>query len=137
MQNRPERRRAWSVWFARPLGLVATIAIAAGCVFDPIAVVQSRASCAGVDPARLRDAVESDQELRIVRTFPSEDGPDFWCQRNATVVHVTVSQSKSVVRVAVTGAPQPPRDELQRWHEAVDYVCARMSAECPEIGSWE
>jgi hypothetical protein len=134
MTIRSGLRRAWLARHAAWLLLALAVA---GCYFDPYYSVEARASCAGADPARIRGAVETDPELDIERTFPSDDGVEFWCGRERSSVHVTASRSKSVVRVAVGAMRRPSAAEVPHWREQVDYVCGRLSATCPEIGKWD
>jgi hypothetical protein len=115
--------------------LVAAGALLAGCTI--LYAVGGEAACTGVDPARIRDAVGTDPELTIVRTFPARSGVDFWCDRSGDAMHVSMSTAESVVRIVVSSAERPTAEERTRWIEDRDYVCARLTDACPGIGAWE
>ncbi len=120
-------------WMWWPLLLA--VLVAANCVYDPYCSVRRRASCADVDPARLRDVVSNDHEIKIVRSGPTDDGTHSWCERGGITANVEISPD--VVSVAVGSTRPPKAEEFPLWRERTDYICGRLRAACPEMGAWE
>lgn len=116
--------------------LLALAALGIGGAVDPWYGIRASADLGGTDPARIREALESDPEFEIVRTFHAEDGVDFWCGRGPTVAHVSAHRSNSVV-VSIGRLNYPSADELTDWNRLADDICARIDAACPEVGEWE
>jgi len=135
MTIRSGLRRAWPARLAAWLLLVIALA-ASGCDF--YCSIDCRATCAGLDAARFEAAVAADPELRNVRTTRAKNDVRFDWVRGEEVAYVSMSESEGVIRARIGALNRPPSDtERARWNEQLDYVCARLSAACPEIGAWQ
>jgi hypothetical protein len=126
------------VWLTRIAAwLLLVVAIAAsGCDF--YCSIDCRATCAGLDAARFEAAVATEPELRNVRTTRAKNGVQFDWVRGEAVAYVSMSESEGVVQARIGALNRRPSDsERARWNEELDYLCARLSAACPEIGAWQ
>jgi hypothetical protein len=122
-----------SKWFRG--ALIAAVLVAVNCVFDPYYSIGGKASCAGVDTARLREVLEHDPQIKITRSGRTDDGTFDDCERGGIVVSVDISPD--VVRVEVGEMVPPSAMQAPLWKERTDYICGRLTAACPGLGPWK
>jgi len=126
-----DRGSQWFRW-----ALIAAVLVAVNCACDVMYTLGGKASCTGVDPARLRDVLDHDPQISFERTWSTDEGPGTyaWCRRGGIVACVDISPD--VVRVDVSDSRPPSAKEASLWKERTDYICRRLSAACPELGAW-
>ena len=117
--------------------LLALAAIGVGGAVDYEYGIRARADLGGTEPARILEVLQHDPDVDIVRTFPQDDGVDFWCSGHGTMAYVDARRSQSVVvRVDVINR-HPTAEEVADWNRLVDDICARIDDTCPEVGAWD
>src|SRR5688500_4468956 len=130
-------RRPVARWIASAL-LVALALASAGCSWS-IHVMRS-ASCPGLQFDAVERVLRGDPSLEGVAVSRHGDTRGLSCWRGGERGSVNLGPPPAELRVFVSRHPASGRaasaDEARLWTEQIEYVTGKLSAACPEIGSW-
>lgn len=126
----------------RSTRLLVLLLVLAGCSY--LCKVERRAFGPDVTAAQLLEALSripaaETSEIRQAENVPRRT-PDaqFRCARDGITADVTLTSDSGEIRVSVWRLNRTPDpQELALWRERVEFICARLSAAFPTLGSWD
>ncbi len=132
---------------AAAAAIFAALLVAGGCVYDPGPYyVERRTSYPSGDPAPVEEAMMRDSALQgvvveDVHALNRFGPPDLALRVRGTyeetlaVVDVCRRPDELVVTCGISGRA-PGVDEIRRWTDCAERLCARLNVEVPSIGPW-
>jgi hypothetical protein len=127
-------------WLTLLIAFLAALAV--GC-YDRIYSFDARALCPGIDVDRVRAALTADTTMEtrpIDLDRPAQSDrrtiATFWSTRAGITAEVHVSRDPDELEVVVGRIAPPKAQEFPRWKAQVEYVCALLSREIPQVQEW-